>query len=58
MARHGAALMAAAAMLALAGVVAGADYPAALFPESNQGLKPERLVTFNTTHYYQLAGGR
>ncbi|KAL4438660.1 hypothetical protein ABPG77_006264 [Micractinium sp. CCAP 211/92] len=44
------------ALLALAAAVAAgpADFPW-LFPDSNKGLKPTRLVTFGSTHYYQMA---
>lgn len=43
-------------VLALAATAAAgpADFPW-LFPDSNQGLKPTRLVTFGSTHYYQMA---
>ncbi len=44
------------ALLALAAAAAAgpADFPW-LFPDSNKGLKPTRLVTFGSTHYYQMA---
>ena len=59
MARRVAALLAAVALLAAAGVAAGAADP--LQPESNKGLCAKRFAVEGQkakiiTHYYQLAG--
>lgn len=50
-----AARLASALLCLLMVAAAGAQNDQALFPESNKGLKPEKLVTFGTTHYYQMA---